>query len=153
MATVLEPILTSLHGREVGLSRGRRMVVRGEPDQVAMTAGVGTTNQTLVTLQAINNEGANHAAVLEMTLWLSDAATGVGLTATTASGAVGAGASGTDLGALTTKKALRVLTDAGGKYILAITDTAKTAFNVCATLDKARRITPNVYTLATASYG
>ncbi len=66
-------------------------------------------------------------------LYLSDASTGIGLTGTTASGAVTAkAASGTDFGAITAKKALIAQTKADGSFILSITDTAKTGFYVCA---------------------
>lgn len=92
----------------------------------------GSANICLVTIQVVDADGAAIAGVAQLDVWLSDASTGIGLTATTASGAVGAGASGTDLGVLTTKKATRVLTDATGKYILSITDSAKTHFYVAA---------------------
>jgi hypothetical protein len=99
---------------------------------VTLTPAAGTANQSLVTLQLKDAAGNAIAVVTPIDVWLSDAATGIGLTGTTASGAVAAGASGTDLGVLTTKKAITSLTDATGKYILAITDTAKTGFFVCA---------------------
>jgi hypothetical protein len=67
-------------------------------------------------------------------LHLSDDATGLGLTATDASGTVTAkAASGTDFGVLTAKKALLAQTKADGSFILEITDTAKTSFYVIAT--------------------
>jgi hypothetical protein len=76
--------------------------------------------------------GVAIARNFEMLVYLSDSAAGDGLTGTTASGAVGAGASGTDLSAKVSKKAIDVLTDATGKYILSITDTGKTLFVPCA---------------------
>ena len=66
-------------------------------------------------------------------LWLSDAATGLGLAATAASGAVAVkGTDGFDIGILTAKKALVCQTKADGTYILSITDTSKTLYYVCA---------------------
>lgn len=101
------------------------------PASVALTIAQGaSSNICLVTMQLNNAAGAPVAGVFEVDTVLSDASTGIGLTATTASGAVAAGASGTDIGVLTTKKATRSLTDATGKYILSITDTAKTGFFV-----------------------
>lgn len=146
-------VLNSLHGRQIGLASDGGLVVLGEPDGATLSAAAGTTNQTLVTIQAVNNEGLAFAGVLNLFVWLSDSAVGAGLTATTASGAVAAGASGTDLGDLTAKKAKYVQTDATGKYILAITDTAKTNFKVCAKLDASRKVSPDILTLATGNFG
>jgi len=95
---------------------------------VNITAAAGAANVSLVTYQVVDGSNAAIAVVKEMQVWLSDNTNGIGLTATTSSGAVAAGASGTDLGTLTTKKALAVITDATGKYILSVTDNAKTNF-------------------------
>lgn len=104
------------------------------PLQVGISAAAGSTNIALVTFQAKDGAGNNVAKPVVMDIWLSDAAAGGALTATSASGAVAAGASGTDLSAMVAKKAIRVLTDATGKYILSITDTAKTGFYPCCQL-------------------
>ena len=77
--------------------------------------------------------------------------TGAGLTATTASGTVQAGASGTDLGTLTAKKALACRTTAAGLYILAITDTAKTGFYPVVTIPGRKLIVGAQ--LVTGNYG
>lgn len=102
------------------------------PQKVAISnAKGGSSNICLVTFQVQDGAGNNVANVTALDVWLSDAATGIGLTATTASGTVGAGTSGTDLAWITASKAARVLTDATGKYILSITDSAKTGFYPC----------------------
>lgn len=101
--------------------------------QVTFSPAQGTTNQTLVTIQVKDGAGVAIARNFEMLVYLSDSAVGDGLTATTASGTVGAGSAGTDLSAKVSKKAIDVLTDATGKYILAITDSSKTLFYVVAT--------------------
>jgi hypothetical protein len=157
MATPLRRILTSIHGRLLGLDAqgggANGLIVKGEPDQIVMTvAKGGSANITLVTLQACDNEGFSVAKVLNGIVWLSDAATGAGLTATSASGNVVAGTAGTDLGDLTSKKAKTFQTDATGKYILSITDTAKTAFYVCAKLDAGRYVPAQILQLAAANY-
>jgi hypothetical protein len=64
-------------------------------------------------------------------VFLSDAATGAGLTGTTASGAVASAGTGTDLLTKATKKSLDVITAATGKYVLSITDAGKTGFYPC----------------------
>jgi hypothetical protein len=95
-----------------------------------ITPAAGSANVCLVTIQFTDGAGNAMPVPINFDLTLSDAATGAGLTAVTASGAVAAGASGTDLGTFTSKKALHCQTDATGKYILSITDTSKTGFYV-----------------------
>lgn len=122
------------------------------PQQVSISAAAGTANVSLVTFQLKDGAGNVLTVPTEMTVWLSDASTGIGLTATTASGAVGAGASGTDFGAMTSKKALDVLTDATGKYILSITDTGKTGFYPCCTVPGVNKTAVGAQ-LVTGNYG
>lgn len=115
-----------------------------------ITPAASTANICLVTVQLVDANAANIAVVKPITIWLSDAATGIGLTGTTASGAVAAGASGTDLGVLTTKKAIKSITDATGKYILSITDTAKTGFYIA--VESNDKVTVSAQ-LVTGNYG
>lgn len=142
-----------IHGRRMGLDQETgRAFFAGVPFSFTMTPAAGGANVSLITIQAVDYFGVAMSQVINFDLWLSDATTGAGLTATTASGAVAAGASGADLATLTTKKALRVQTDATGKYILSITDTAKTAFKVCAQVPDSG-VTVVGATLATGNYG
>lgn len=102
---------------------------------VTFAAAAGGANVAEVTLTVKDQTGATLAGIHNLDVWLSDAATGAGLTATTASGTVTAKTSeGTVLGTYTAKKALRVQTKAAGTFVLEITDTAKTGFYVCATV-------------------
>lgn len=121
------------------------------PQTVTITPAVGAANVSLVSIQVKDGAGTNLARVTPIVVHLSDAATGIGLTGTTASGAVAAGASGTDLGVLTTKKANYSITDAAGLYILSITDTAKTQFYVSVTIPSVG--TTTVTRVLTANYG
>jgi hypothetical protein len=125
----------------------------GGAHSVGFTPAAGAANVCEVTLQVKKADGTAATGPFNLDVWLSDAATGVGLTATTASGAVAAKASsGTDLGTLTTKKALRVQTLANGSYILSITDTSKTGFYVCAAVPGTGK--PSVSSqLVTGNYG
>ena len=144
--------LTEIHGRRASLDNdSNRIALLGRPFSITMAVATDGSNKTKVTCQLVDIEGTSISKVMNFDLWLSDAATGAGLTATTASGAVAAGASGADIGTLTSKKALRVQTNASGVYILSITDTAKTAFKVCAQMSDGEVIVGA--TLATASYG
>lgn len=103
------------------------------PYSATITPAAGGSNVSEVTIQINNAAGVAVAYPVVLDVLLSDAATGAGLTATTASGAVAAkSASGTDLSTLVSKKALKVQTKADGTYILSITDTAKTGFYVVA---------------------
>jgi hypothetical protein len=105
------------------------------PTSATFTFTAGAANVANILITPVNSAGTTIARVLPLTVYLSDASTGVGLTGTTASGTVQAkAASGTDLGALTAKKALAVMTLASGLYTLEITATAKTGFYVCVIL-------------------
>lgn len=122
------------------------------PTKFAISAAASTSNISLVTFQALDGAGQPVAAPVNFTLFLSDSAVGAGMTASTASGTVVAGAAGVDFGDITAKKAKNVQTDITGKYILAITDTAKTHFYPCAILDNTGLpfVGPQ---LTTANYG
>jgi len=122
------------------------------PHYVTGTAATDGSNATLVTLTVKNNNG-RAVGPKSFDLFLSDSASGVGVTATTASGAVGdksAGTTGLVLDTMITKKYLKVQCLADGTYQLSITDTAKTAFKVCVEIDG---IVAVVLTLATGNYG
>jgi hypothetical protein len=100
---------------------------------VSFAAASAASNVCEVTCTALDAAGSTIAAVHTLDIWLSDASTGAGLTATTTSGTVTAkAASGIVQDTFTAKKALRVQTLATGVFILEITDTAKTGFYVCA---------------------
>jgi hypothetical protein len=123
------------------------------PTDITLTPAAGGANVSEVTITVVDGGGDPLSGVHVLDVYLSDAATGVGLTATTASGTVTAKtASGTVLGALTTKKALRVSTTAAGVFVLEITDTAKTGFYVCAVLPISGRVIVSDQ-LVTADYG
>lgn len=117
----------------------------------AATAGAENVCEVAITLK--DAAGATVDGARPFMVWLSDADTGVGLTATTASGTVQAKAeSGVDFATFTAKKALLVQPLATGIYTLEITDTKKTAFYVCAaTLDGRAYSVSTV--LATKDYG
>jgi hypothetical protein len=122
------------------------------PQQVAISnAAGGTQYYCEVTFQLQDGAGNDLAVCTMIDWWLSDASTGIGLTATSASSTVGAGASGTDLGALTSKKAGRSFTDVTGKYILQIIDSAKTGFYPCCSVPGTGKIAVGAQ-LTSASY-
>ena len=146
-------ILTSIEGRLFGLDPAGNLVLdtathmpltpslgyeslvgKMIPYNFAITNAVGASaNICNVSFQLQDVFGNPISTVFGFDLYLSDAATGVGLTATTASGGIAAVASdGTILGILTASKALGVTTNASGLFVLAITDTAKTLFYPCA---------------------
>jgi hypothetical protein len=122
------------------------------PASVTISAAASTANICLVTFQVADEEGNAVAGVFHFDVTLSDASSGDGLTATAASGAVAAGASGADLIAMVAKKAIHVQTDATGKYILSITDAAKTLFYPCATIPGQGKLVVGTR-LATNKYG
>lgn len=139
-------------GGAIDLKSGALLKIAGTVSTASMVAAAGGPNVCEVTIQAKDANGTNLAHVVPLLVWLSDATSGAGLTATTASGDVGAkAASGTVLNALTAKKALLVQTLADGKFVLSITDTSKTLFKVC--VQSMNGETPSIITLATANYG
>lgn len=145
------PLQWPIHGRLYGLDTAGKPVGAGIATTATIVAVASTANVSLVTFTLKDFEGNTVAEVRMLDIWLSDAATGAGLTATTASGAVAAAAaSGADIGTLTTKKALRVQTLATGLYTLSITDTAKTGFFPCAQLASGTVVGAQ---MVTASYG
>lgn len=98
----------------------------------SFTIAAGGANVSEIAIALLDGAGNAKASPLPMNVWLSDAATGAGLTGTSASGTVQAkSASGADFAALTAKKALLVQPLATGIYTLEITDSAKTGFYVC----------------------
>ena len=102
---------------------------------VSFTFGIASAGADVseITVTVKDADGNTVAIPLVFTLWLSDANTGVALTGTSASGTVQAkAASGADFSVLSAKKAIIVQALATGVYILEITDSAKTAFYVCA---------------------
>jgi len=105
------------------------------PAQISFAVAAGGANVSEMTIVVKDAVGNPVTRMHNLLLWLSDAATGAGATATTTSGAVAAkAASGTDLVVLTAKKVYLAQTLVSGVYIMSITDTAKTGFYVCAQL-------------------
>ena len=118
-----------------GMLAGSVPFVNNETVPVTITFGdtAGAADVVEVPISVLDGNGDLVAQPHVLLVWLSDAATGAGLTATTASGTVTAkSASGAVLGTLTAKKALVVQTLATGVFTLEITDTANTTFRVCA---------------------
>jgi len=99
------------------------------PVTATLTPAAGAANVTNVTIQLKDGSGTALANAAVVDVWLSDAATGLGITGTGASGTP-APTTGTILGILTAKKAWRVVSNASGVIVLEITDTAKTGFYV-----------------------
>lgn len=131
-----------------GVEIGSDPVIAG----FTFTPAAGTTNVCDVVITAVDAAGTAVAVPVSFDLWLSDAATGVGHTGTSASGTVTAkSASGLVVATLVSKKALRVQALATGLFTLEITDSAKTAFYVCAQTPTGVVSVSTV--LATGNYG
>jgi hypothetical protein len=121
------------------------------PAYATAVAATDGTDSTLITFTLRNMNGSPRAG--EFYIRLSDSASGVGLTATTASGAVTdktAGTTGRILDTQVSNKAFHVQTTAAGTYQLSISDTAKTLFKVVAVVAGKPHV---VRTLAAADYG
>lgn len=119
---------------------------------VTLTPAAGASTVCDVTIALKDAAGNALAKAIALLIWLSDAATGAGLTATAASGTVQAAAGGgQDMGVLTAKKCLIAQTKTDGTYVLEITDTAKTGFYVCVQLPNGKVVVSAQ--LVTANYG
>lgn len=120
---------------------------------VTFSIAAGGANVSEVTITVKDGSGTAVAGVHHFDVWLSDAASGAGLTGTTASGTVTAkAASGVVVSTYTAKKALRIQTLATGIFVLEITDTAKTGFYVAVAHPLTGRAAVSEQ-LVTASYG
>jgi len=144
-------ILTTLHGREIGLDVNRSLVVKGDPDGVTFSAASGAANICNVTIQVVNNDGTALAGTRNLDLWVSDAATGAGLAAHANTSELTC-STGTLLQVYSAGKAWRIMTDATGKAVAVITDTAKTAYFIAALLNH-QPFTQISTQLATGNFG
>lgn len=142
-------LLTTIHGRRIGLTDEGRLGVLGQPYTVTYSFSPGTSNVAFVSVTVRDPEGEPVTSPVNFDLWLSDSSLGLGLTATTASGAVTA-LSGAIIGTYEAKKAFRVQAGTSGLFILSITDTAKTAFRIVSQVANARVVSN---ALATGNYG
>ena len=114
------------HKKDIGLAGNHAI------GSATFTFTAGASNVAEVAIQLCRADGTAIVAPVNFLWWLSDAATGLGVTGTAASGTVQAkSACGTDLGVLTAKKVTRSQSLATGIYTLEITDTGKTAYYVC----------------------
>lgn len=145
-------ILNQIEGRSLGLDAAGNLVLnsaltsaaatsrssvgvvgKGIPFNTAITNNTGaSSNIANVNFQVQDIYGNAIAGVFNLHVFLSDAATGAGLTATTASGGVAAvSGDGAVLDALVASKMFLAQTNTSGQFSMAITDTAKTGFYPC----------------------
>ena len=104
-------------------------------NSIEVAIAAGAANVCEITLTVADPDGNAIAGTHVVDVWLSDAATGLGLTATSASGTVGVKATtGTEIAAPVAKKSLRVATKSDGTAVISITDTAKTGFYLAASV-------------------
>lgn len=89
-------------------------------------AASSTTDGMDITITAKDRNGATLARVFDFVMYMSEASTGLGLTADTYSGDLTAG-TGVILGALTAKKAWRVQTGAAGTFVATLVASANPA--------------------------
>lgn len=127
--------------------------VKGLVYTVSLSTAAGSSNVSLTTITFKDETGSAVAYPVLFNWWLSDASTGIGLTATTASGAVAVGATGTDLTAPVAKKLTLSQSSASGVYIASITDTAKTGFYIAVQTANSDQPTVVSAQLTSGSYG
>lgn len=115
--------------KKLGLTPTQRTYLDGLVYTVTMAAAAGSANVAEVTLTVKNADGTALAVPTVIDFYISDAATGIGLTASAPSTGIAAKTSnGALVGTLTSTKAIRIITKADGTAIIQITDTGKTAY-------------------------
>jgi hypothetical protein len=93
---------------------------------ISFVAGAGGSNGCVFTIQVVDATGAPVNAVFNLAAYFSSSAVGANLTAAAFTGDLVAGASGAILTEFVAKKYFDLITDATGKFIGTLTDTAKT---------------------------
>lgn len=89
-------------------------------------AASATTDGMDITIQVVDGQGNAKAGVWPVEVWISEAATGIGLTADSYSGTVTASV-GSILTALTAKKHFKCVTAATGQLVMTAVDSANPA--------------------------
>lgn len=142
-----QPVTTS------GLTVAQLQSLADVPASFSFTPSAGAANVCNVLVTPLDFAGNALTGVREFEIFLSDAATGIGLTATSASGTVTNKTSeGTVLTALTAKKHILAQTKAGGTFTLEITDASKTLFYVACRIPLSGKMSVSDQ-LITANYG
>jgi hypothetical protein len=117
---------------------------------VALAAGAANSVDCTITVK--DAAGATIAAPHVLEVWISRAATGIGLTSTAASGSLTA-STGSIHTALTAKKHVSLITAATGIAVLNLVDTAKTEGEYfCVKIPRSGKVVASSATV-TASYG
>ncbi len=106
------------------LYRGGKSTENAEVASVSIAlAASATTDGMEATITCLDASGARIPRMQKLEVWISESATGAGLTADSYSGAVTA-ATGTILTALTAKKHLSIVTAASGIAVILAVDSA-----------------------------
>lgn len=105
-------------------SRNNPYLNANAPYGASFTLGAETANTRNVAIQLTDRKGAAVAQRTMVDVYISDAATGVGLTATVPTSNLAVGTNGTIMATLTTNKHVKVLTDASGRVDINVIQTA-----------------------------
>jgi hypothetical protein len=125
------PVYDEQGGKTVHWDTGTRFEINGTPTCLAVkqTVAAGASTICTVTLQAQDLNGVNLAQVFDLYFYLSDSATGAGFSAHVPTGGLNVTA-GTAILTKVTNLVLEALTDATGKLVFTITDTARTLYYI-----------------------
>lgn len=104
---------------------GQALALRGRAHSATVSIAAGATNVCTVTIQVVDYDGNPVAGVHALEHWNSSAADGIALSTVAYSGTLVA-TSGAIKTALTAKHHFLINTDATGKFVGSLTDTAKT---------------------------
>ena len=125
----------------------------GEYNSIHYGIGVeaGASNVCTCTIQALDAEDADIASVCVFDVYFSDSSAGAGLASTWVIDSVTA-STGSLIKTNTSVKHYTVMTDATGKAVLSLTDTAKGAGYVCVISPLTGKVT-DIQAVVTGSYG
>lgn len=118
----------SIHGSEFGMGSAREIVRNGNVVDtvnnvtISLAASV-TTDGMDITVKVVDGYGKTVAAVHNLEMWMSEAATGLGITGDTYSGDLTVG-TGNILSAITAKKHWRIQTAATGIFVATLVASA-----------------------------
>lgn len=118
------------------------------PKSATIAVGAEASNAITVTIQLKDSGNTNLAAIGHVDAYLSDASTGVAISASAPATSVAAGAAGKIIKELTTKLAWKLQSSAAGVINLVITETGAATWYLVVVLPSGKQIVSGAITFA-----
>lgn len=132
------------------ISTGATPVPLVDPASCTISGAAGASNVCTVSIQLKDGAGTNIARVVPFDVYVSDASTGIGISATAASTGFAVTAGGQRLLGVTATKSFSGVTTAAGAATLTLTDTAKTGYYLVLSVGQGIKVSAQ---LTAGSYG